>query len=112
MNEKTFEKLISQGESENFELKPSLSDTDRIVEIVASLANTHGGIVLIGVNSQGKILGITIGNQTIERLTNTITDNTDPVIYPGIYSFEIKGKEIITIKLAFRTLVKKIIELT
>ena len=98
VNEKVFKKLINQGESENLELKPSLSDTNRIVEVVASFANTRGGIVLIGVDSQGKILGITIGKETRERLTNAITDNTDPVIYPEIYSFEMNGLEIITIK--------------
>jgi len=98
VNEKTFEKLISQGESENVELKPSLSDTDRIVEVVASLANTHGWAVLIGVNRQGNVLGVTIGKQTIERLTNTITDNIDPVIYPTISVYNLRGKEVIVLE--------------
>jgi predicted HTH transcriptional regulator len=48
VNEKAFKELINQGEGENLELKLSLSDTNRIVEVVASLANTRGGIVLIG----------------------------------------------------------------
>jgi len=98
MNENVLKKLLSQGESENLELKPSLADTERIVEVVASLANTHGGIVVVGVSTQGKILGITIGSQTIERLTNTITDNTDPVIYPNISVHNLEGREIILLR--------------
>jgi len=100
MNENVLKKLLSQGESENLELKPSLADTERIVEVVASLANTHGGIVVVGVSTQGKILGITIGSQTIERLTNTITDNTDPVIYPNISVHNLEGREIILLEVS------------
>jgi len=84
MTAENLKQLIQQGENEILELKPSLSDTARIVEVVASLANTRGGMVVIGVSDRGLIHGITIGKQTIERLTNTITDNTDPVIYPNI----------------------------
>ena len=89
---------MGQGESERLELKPSLSDTDRIVEVVASLANTCGGAVLIGLNRQGKVLGVTIGKQTIERLTNTITDNIDPVIYPTVSVHNLRSKEVIALE--------------
>jgi len=97
-NNKILKELILQGENENLELKPSLSDTDRIVEIVASLANTGGGMVVVGVSSQGLIQGVTIGKQTIERMTNIITDNTDPVIYPNISVHNLENKEVIVVE--------------
>lgn len=98
MNENDLVKLLSQRETEHLELKPSLSDSDRIVEIVASLANSGGGIVVIGISTHSKILGVTIGKQTIERLTNTITDNIDPVIYPNISAHNLEGKKIIVVE--------------
>ncbi len=56
-------------------------------------------MVVIGASAQGKISGVTIGKQTIERLTNTITDNTDPVIYPNISVHNLEGKEAIVLEL-------------
>jgi len=100
MTIENLKQLIQQGESENLELKPSLSDTARIVEVAASLANTQGGMIVIGVSDRGLIHGTTIGKQTIERLTNTITDNTDPVIYPNIAVHKLEGKEIIVLEVS------------
>lgn len=70
-------KLIKKEESETFERKQSLSDINRIVELVCSFANTKGGDVLVGVSDKEKVTGVDIGKNTIERLTDTIVDNID-----------------------------------
>ena len=98
ITQEALKELIARGESEALEFKGALSDMNRVVEVVASLANTSGGVVLIGVGSQGRILGLTIGDQTIERLANTITDNTDPAIYPEISTYSLDGRKMISIK--------------
>ncbi|MCK4417538.1 MAG: putative DNA binding domain-containing protein [Candidatus Latescibacteria bacterium] len=98
ITQEALKELIARGEGESLEFKSSLSDMTRIVEVVASFANAGGGVVLIGVGSHGRILGLTIGDQTIERLANTITDNTDSVIYPEISTYNLDGQEIISIK--------------
>ena len=90
-------KLIKKEEGLKIEFKPSLSDMDRITEIVCSFANAKGGIILIGISDNGKIRGVDIGKQTIERLTNTIVDNLDPKIYPDINPLKIDKKNIILI---------------
>ena len=95
---KTISKLIKQGEGLKVEFKASLSDLERITEMVCSFANSKGGIILIGISDTGKIHGIDIGRQTVERLTNTIVDNLDPKIYPEIKSLKIDKKSIILIK--------------
>lgn len=82
------------------EFKSSMADINRLVEIVASFANSGGGTLFIGVNDDGHILGAEIGSNTIEKLTNTITDNTDPTIYPRITTPKIDGKKIITVDIA------------
>ena len=100
ITQEALKELIARGESEALEFKGSLSDINRIVEVVASLANAGGGVVLIGVSNRGKIVGLTIGDQTIERLANTITDNTDPGIYPEISTYSLDGREMISIKVS------------
>ena len=69
MTKQAITKLIKQPESETFERKPSLSDVGRMVEIVSSFANSKGGKILVGVGDKGKIIGVDIGKNTIERLT-------------------------------------------
>jgi len=100
MKEKVLRKIIQRKEGEQLEFKSSMADINRLVEIVCSFANSGGGILFIGVSDDGHILGAEVGNNTIEKLTNTITDNTDPTIYPRITTPKIDGKKIIKIEVA------------
>lgn len=45
------EKLISEGESETLEFKPSFNRD--IIETTVAFANTRGGRILIGVSDSG-----------------------------------------------------------
>ncbi len=40
--------LIAQGEGETLEFKRSVAELEQVVETVVALANTRGGLVLIG----------------------------------------------------------------
>jgi len=90
-------RLIRDLESENIELKPSLSQMREIVESAAAFAGAKGGKIIVGVDDKGNVLGVQIGKDTIETLANKIRDNTDPVIYPGISVVEEKNKNVIVI---------------
>jgi len=90
--------MIDLKESEVVEFKPSLSQADRIVEAVAAMANASGGKIIIGVSNSGRIIGVNIGKDTIEKLTNKITQNTDPQILPKITVEQKDGKNIIMIE--------------
>lgn len=90
-------KLIEKGESEMLEFKPSVSQINEIIETVSAFANSSGGIILIGISNSGKIPGIAIGKDTVERMANKISHAIDPKIYPKISVQEIEGKKIIMI---------------
>ncbi|MEA2054700.1 MAG: putative DNA binding domain-containing protein [Candidatus Thermoplasmatota archaeon] len=89
---------IEKGESETVEFKPSLSQTDKIMECVSAFSNTKGGIIVIGVTDKGEVGGVDIGKKTIETLANRIKQNTDPAIYPSISVENVEGKDIIVIE--------------
>ena len=85
-------------ESETVELKPSLSQIDEIVEAISAFSNTIGGKIVIGVSTSGRVIGVEIGKDSIEKLTNKIHQGLDPKIHPRITAEKIKKKNIIIIE--------------
>jgi len=97
MQTRNISKLIGSSESTTIEWKPSLSQINEIIETIVGLANTEGGKVFIGVSKDGKIIGVSIGKDTIENLTNRIAQHTEPKKHPRITVKKVAGKEIIII---------------
>ncbi len=85
-------KILKEGESETVEFKKSTGEWKEIIETISAFANSRGGLILVGVERENKICGVSIGKGTIEDLTNKILNNTEPKIYPeiGIQSFNMK----------------------
>ena len=91
-------KLISKAESEIIEFKKSTGEWKEIIETISAFSNTEGGKIVIGVSKSGKLFGVDIGKDTIEHLTNQISQNTDPKVHPRITLEKIKGRTIIIIE--------------
>lgn len=98
MVKESIEKILARGESETLELKPSLSQVNEIVEAVSAFANAEGGKIIIGVSDSGEIKGVEVGKGTIEKLTNTIAQNTEPKTQPRIVVEKLEGKNIIVVE--------------
>ena len=95
---RTIEELIEKEESETLEFKKSLSEWREIVETVSAFSNTKGGIIIVGLDDNKNLAGITIGKGTIENLTNKILNNTEPKIYPEIEIVSKEKKKLLLIK--------------
>jgi ATP-dependent DNA helicase RecG len=46
----------------------------------------------------GDLLGVSIGKDTLEALTNTIQQQTDPKVFPSLTTTEIEGKTILVLQ--------------
>jgi len=99
MNKRDVLKPIEKGESDTLEFKSSLADINKIVEDISGFSNSRSGKILIGISNSGKVLGIEIGKDTVERLANKIVSNTEPKVYPNISVKEIDAKKIIVIEI-------------
>ena len=97
IKKKNKQNLQITSESTTIEWKPSLSQINEIINTISAFSNTEGGRIFIGVSNTGKIAGVQIGQDTIENLTNSISQHTDPKIPPRITTKKIKDKEIIII---------------
>ena len=99
MNQKQLKDLIQKGESEVVEFKGSLKLHNSIGEAISAFSNSKGGIIIVGSEDSGKISGVSIGDNTLEKLANRIKQDTDPSIYPKISSNKLDGKDMIVIEI-------------
>ncbi|MFO8110833.1 MAG: helix-turn-helix domain-containing protein [Thermoplasmata archaeon] len=99
MEKEELKGLIREGESEVVEFKGSLKLHNSIGEAISAFSNSKGGIILIGIEDSGKISGVDLGNNTLEKLANRIKVDTDPSIYPKISSNKLDGKDMIVIEI-------------
>jgi len=89
------EKLIKKGESETIEFKQSFGR--ETTETAVAFANTKGGIIFIGVSDDGKIIGTSVGKETLKDWSNQISQNSEPSIHPEIDLVKIENKTIVQI---------------
>ncbi|EEB75065.1 helix-turn-helix domain-containing protein [Thermococcus sp. AM4] len=91
-------KLIKPGENERVEFKENI-DVKRILETVSAFANTHGGVIIIGVRDKDKkVMGVQLGKETLSKLANEIAQNTEPEVIPRLRVERCGGKDVIVIE--------------
>ena len=70
--------LIAQGEGETLEFKKKTTHPHRISRTLASLANTRGGRVLVGVDDDGRVVGVREAEEEIYVLREAAAHYIDP----------------------------------
>ena len=87
-------------ESSTVEFKSALPKNDQILKTVVGFCNQNGGKIIIGVEDNGTIKGLTdeeIQN-VMEYIDKTIFDGTAPPIIPLVYAHAIGEKNILIIE--------------
>ena len=103
MTTSDIEKIIAQGEGISVEFKKAKGKVpSSLYETVVSFANTNGGIILLGVDDEGEILGIApeYKSQFLKDIATALNsiDNINPVMYLNPRAVEFKGKFIIILQ--------------
>ncbi|MCL2624995.1 MAG: putative DNA binding domain-containing protein [Planctomycetaceae bacterium] len=84
MNIEELLKMIDSGEDSRHQFKKNLTNADSLAADMVAFSNGTGGIILIGVNDDGSIAGLT--GEDIRRLnqlvSNTAGHNVQPAINP------------------------------
>ena len=85
--------MIFPSESQYTEFKTSF--TDEVIVSLVAFANAKGGQVYIGVNDNGEVIGIGLGQETIAKWINEIKQKTAPSIIPDVEITEKDGKPLV-----------------
>ena len=92
---------IKNNESKNIEFKEVIpQDYKKFLKTVVAYSNCAGGKIIFGIQD-GTLEPVGIKDdihQTIDRLTNIISDSVTPQIIPNIYVEKIEGVEVIVLE--------------
>jgi len=65
MDKKGILHIIKQGEGESIEFKTSFGK--EVIESIVAFSNTKGGKVIVGVNDNKHVAGITVSDESIQN---------------------------------------------
>ncbi len=94
---------LNRKEDTTTEFKRSLSEFSDILVTVSAFSNTRGGVIFVGVDDDGNVVGVDVGRGSLENLAHQIVQNTDPKVYPEIKVERIFGKPVIEIRVSERS---------
>lgn len=92
-------KLSQLGEGNTLEYKRNTDKLDSILKSVSAFANTAGGIILIGVEDNGTIVGVSDIGKIQEQLSNSISNRIKPQLIPEITVTDINNKSVISVQI-------------
>jgi len=72
-------------------------EKDGFLRTVVAFANTKGGIILLGVDNDGQVVGLD-PNDTKDTVVNKIEDNVSPIPYCEVIPQVQEGKQILVIR--------------
>lgn len=96
------EALIAGREGQTCEFKESLSSglQNDAIEAMVAFANTTGGTVLFGVKNDGTVLGVEVGERTLEDLANRVTQQTYPTLPTHVSQVLVEGRTLVRVDVA------------
>jgi ATP-dependent DNA helicase RecG len=93
--------ILSRGENEKVEWKrlDILQNPFHLAKSMAAIANTEGGMLLIGVADNGQIEGIRVKKENMESIVNVARNKIDPPIKPAIEVMQSKKGDVCVIEI-------------
>ncbi|GAA3950314.1 ATP-binding protein [Hymenobacter algoricola] len=92
--------LIKQGEGERVEFKKKTTHPTRISRTLTSLANTHGGHVLVGIDDAGRVVGVRDPAEEIYLLQMAAAQYVEPPLNLEFEEVEEDGRTVIIVTVA------------
>lgn len=88
--------LIAAGESSTLEFKRKFTTVEKIAREIIALANTTGGHLLLGVDDNGKVIGVESEKEQIDQLEVAL-HTIEPPLTCSIEVVEIEFKDVIVV---------------
>lgn len=90
--------LLQRSEGKTLEFKQDLSSPKPLMKTLVAFANTAGGLLVVGIDDDRKIVGIEHPLDAEERLCNMVSDAISPRLVPNIELMTTDGKTILVVE--------------
>ncbi|HVZ37946.1 MAG TPA: ATP-binding protein [Candidatus Kapabacteria bacterium] len=97
MNAKRLRAIIEEGETDTVEFKRKFSGFEKIAKEMIALANTRGGMILVGVDDDGSIVGVESEKSEIDLLSSSAEFYCDPPVDYDIDVVDIEDTDVIVV---------------
>lgn len=87
--------VINSGETQEVEFKESFHSSQDISKLMCGFANTYGGVILIGVSADRRIVGVGRDTDGIQQKMSSSAQSVSPPILPSIKVHEIDGRKVV-----------------
>lgn len=94
INESQILQIIAQGENSGVEFKRDDVNPEALAKEIVAFANSNGGVILLGVEDDGRISGISNSQIKEEWVSNIVRNNVIPPLDVVTKTVEIEGKTI------------------
>jgi len=91
---KEIRELIESGEASRVEFKSDREKNIDFAKEIASFANGSGGYLLIGIEDDGMVSGVSEPLKFEEKIYNVCSDSIRPVVTPELWKYKIDGKDV------------------
>ena len=90
--------LLQQPEGKTLEFKRDLSSPRNVLKTLVAFANSAGGRLVIGVDDDRTLLGVTDPLDAEERLCNLIADSISPRLIPNVEMLSLENRTLLVIE--------------
>lgn len=90
--------LAKLSEGQTLEFKRDTSSLDSILKAVIAFANSAGGIILIGIEDDGSVVGLPDAAKSQEQVANAIAHRIKPQLLPEFSIVEAQQKSVLVIQ--------------
>jgi predicted HTH transcriptional regulator len=97
MNLDQLNNILFEGEGLTVEFKRKVSSPEKIARAMIAFANTHGGVLIFGIDDDGSVVGVDSEKEEIDLIFQAATQHCYPPIEPKIEIFELNGKDVIVV---------------
>jgi predicted HTH transcriptional regulator len=91
--------LVGQGENLHTEFKRLVHSPQKIARSIAAFANTAGGVILIGVDDDKRIIGIESEKETLEIIYDAVRFHIDPAPFIETHVEEYKRRMVMLVEI-------------
>jgi len=91
--------IIELGETDTVEFKRKFSGYEKIAKEMIALANTRGGWLVIGVDDDGRIIGVESEKSEVDLATTAAEFYAEPPIEHEVHIVDIEGADVVAIEI-------------